>query len=381
MSSSTSNAWPKRLARSTRERKRRRRRTGARPFSRTSLHSSPILTSAVHRPSSRRNIQIACGERICLSESGLLFFYSKHRLWTSLQMSFLLICLFELEYPKEVATSVCEPAAGDKKSERGRGMAAVKSWRSSSGVSPVYLHKHQAQLEGTNGARIGIPQWNSKGRNVRSKGLPTPTDFPKPMVATPLTPATELASVVPPLPTLQPSPLSMPAFPQISSSAQSAQLRRISSRKSRDSLAQKYFRYIFRTECKLSDCKLSSIHKITGVACTLFGKLRSLSHKRCAYRQVELFDLSFEYVDFAYVCFELDSKKKSRISIWSWAWPGRGRGRVFSDKNYRNGSSWGCGRRSINQDSTPACVPFCSGLRRTKESFAMFCMSAKDLAP
>jgi hypothetical protein len=82
-----------------------------------------------------------------------------------------------------------------------------------------------------------------------------------------------------------------------------------------------------------------------------------------------------------YVCFELDSKKKSQMSIWSWERPGRGRERVFSDKNYRNGPLWGCGRRSVNQDSTPACVRFCSGLRRIKESFAMFCMSAKDLAP
>ena len=54
-------------------------------------------------------------------------------------MSVLLICLFELEYPDEVAMSVYEPAAGDKPAERGRGMAAVESWRSSSGVFPVYL--------------------------------------------------------------------------------------------------------------------------------------------------------------------------------------------------------------------------------------------------
>ncbi|KAF2996490.1 hypothetical protein E8E13_005238 [Curvularia kusanoi] len=67
-------------------------------------------------------------------------------------------------------------------------------------------------------------------------GLPTATDFPKPMVATPLTPATEPASVVPPLSTAQPSPLQKPAFPQISGSAQNAQLRRVSSISSEQSV-------------------------------------------------------------------------------------------------------------------------------------------------
>ena len=60
-------------------------------------------------------------------------------------------------------------------------------------------------------------------------GLPTVTDFPKPLVATPLTPATELATAVPPLPVAQPSPLQKQAFPQISGSAQNAQLKRVSS--------------------------------------------------------------------------------------------------------------------------------------------------------
>ena len=62
---------------------------------------------------------------------------------------------------------------------------------------------------------------------------------------------------------------------------------------SRGGQAQAYFQYIFETECQHSGCKLSSIHKITRVACTLFGKLRSLSHKRCAYRQVDFPIFSF----------------------------------------------------------------------------------------
>lgn len=108
-------------------------------------------------------------------------------------------------------------------------------------------------------------------------GLPTPTDFPKPMVATPLTPATELASVVPPLSTAQSSPLQKPAFPQISGSSQSAQLRRISSISSEQSVKSPSASSAASIKSQESPALSSgsSDHSLTSAALTGKSSLRS----------------------------------------------------------------------------------------------------------
>ncbi|KAL1643816.1 hypothetical protein SLS61_009132 [Didymella pomorum] len=107
-------------------------------------------------------------------------------------------------------------------------------------------------------------------------GLPTPTDFPKPLVATPLTPATELATIVPPLP-VQPSPLQKPAFPQISGSAQSAQLKRISSISSDQSVRSPPVSSAasVRSQESPSLSSGSSDHSLTSAALTGKSSLRS----------------------------------------------------------------------------------------------------------
>ncbi|KAF1930315.1 uncharacterized protein M421DRAFT_3392 [Didymella exigua CBS 183.55] len=109
-------------------------------------------------------------------------------------------------------------------------------------------------------------------------GLPTPTDFPKPLVATPLTPATEMATIVPPLP-VQPSPLQKPMFPQISGSAQNAQLRRISSISSDQSAKSPPVSSPASTRSQespsLSLSSGSSDHSLTSAALTGKSSLRS----------------------------------------------------------------------------------------------------------
>lgn len=108
-------------------------------------------------------------------------------------------------------------------------------------------------------------------------GLPTETDFPKPMVATPLTPATELASVVPPLPAAQPSPLQKPVFPQIGGSAQNAQLRRVSSISSEKSAKSPPISSAasVRSQDSPSLSSGSSDHSLTSAALTGKSSLRS----------------------------------------------------------------------------------------------------------
>lgn len=108
-------------------------------------------------------------------------------------------------------------------------------------------------------------------------GLPTPTDFPKPLVATPLTPATELASVVPPLPVVHPSPLQKPAFPQLSGSVQSAQLRRLSSVSSEHSVKSPSVSSVtsIRSQESPSLSSGSSDHSLTSAALTGKSSLRS----------------------------------------------------------------------------------------------------------
>ncbi|KAH6643873.1 hypothetical protein C7974DRAFT_382422 [Boeremia exigua] len=108
-------------------------------------------------------------------------------------------------------------------------------------------------------------------------GLPTATDFPQPLVATPLTPATELSTVVPPLPSAQPSPLQKPAFPQITGSAQSAQLKRVSSISSENSAK---FSPVgsagsVRSQDSPSLSSGSSDHSLTSAALTGKSSLRS----------------------------------------------------------------------------------------------------------
>jgi PAS domain S-box-containing protein len=107
-------------------------------------------------------------------------------------------------------------------------------------------------------------------------GLPTPTDFPKPLVATPLTPATEMATIVPPLPA-QPSPLQKPVFPQISGSAQNAQLKRISSISSDQSARSPPVSSAtsLRSQESPSLSSGSSDHSLTSAALTGRSSLRS----------------------------------------------------------------------------------------------------------
>lgn len=107
-------------------------------------------------------------------------------------------------------------------------------------------------------------------------GLPTPTDFPQPPVATPLTPATEPTSVVPPLP-VAPSPLQKPAFPQISGSAQNAQLKRVSSISSEQSAKSPPASSTASTRSQDSPSLSSgsSDHSLTSAALTGKSSLRS----------------------------------------------------------------------------------------------------------
>ncbi|KAF2625042.1 hypothetical protein BU25DRAFT_121992 [Macroventuria anomochaeta] len=108
-------------------------------------------------------------------------------------------------------------------------------------------------------------------------GLPTPNDFPKPLVATPLTPATELATIVPPLPAVQPSPLQKPVFPQISGSAQNAQLKRMSSISSEQSAKSPPVSSAasIRSQESPSLSSGSSDHSLTSAALTGKSSLRS----------------------------------------------------------------------------------------------------------
>ncbi|KZM25380.1 phosphorelay sensor kinase [Ascochyta rabiei] len=108
-------------------------------------------------------------------------------------------------------------------------------------------------------------------------GLPTPTDFPKPLVATPLTPATELSSIVPPLPVPQPSPYQKPAFPQISGSAQSMKLNRVSSISSEQSVRSPAASSAasIRSQDSPSLSSGSSDHSLTSAALTGKSSLRS----------------------------------------------------------------------------------------------------------
>lgn len=108
-------------------------------------------------------------------------------------------------------------------------------------------------------------------------GLPTATDFPKPLVSTPLTPATELASVVPPLPAAQPSPLQKPAFPQIGGAAQNAQIRRVSSISSEKSAKSPSVSSAtsVRSQESPSLSSGSSDHSLTSAALTGKSSLRS----------------------------------------------------------------------------------------------------------
>lgn len=108
-------------------------------------------------------------------------------------------------------------------------------------------------------------------------GLPTPTDFPKPLVATPLTPAVEISSIVPPLPSAQPSPLQKPVFPQISGSAQNAQLKRVSSISSEQSVKSpnQSSGASIRSQDSPSLSSGSSDHSLTSAALTGKSSLRS----------------------------------------------------------------------------------------------------------
>lgn len=107
-------------------------------------------------------------------------------------------------------------------------------------------------------------------------GLPTPTDFPKPLVATPLTPATELSSMVPPLP-VAPSPLQKPAFPQIGGTAQKAQLKRVSSISSEQSAKSPAASSTasVKSQDSPSLSSGSSDHSLTSAALTGKSSLRS----------------------------------------------------------------------------------------------------------
>jgi PAS domain S-box-containing protein len=109
-------------------------------------------------------------------------------------------------------------------------------------------------------------------------GLPTADDFPKPLVSTPQTPATELSSIVPPLP-VQPSPLQKPAFPQITASAQSAQLKRVSSISSEPSVKSPGTTISSAASLRSQDSPSlssgSSDHSLTSAALTGKSSLRS----------------------------------------------------------------------------------------------------------
>ena len=55
-----------------------------------------------------------------------------------------------------------------------------------------------------------------------------------------------------------------------------------------------------------------------------------------------------------YVCFELDSRKKSKIHIWSWTWPGRGRERFFAISSGQPRSSRAYDKLTLTSKCEPA---------------------------
>ena len=108
-------------------------------------------------------------------------------------------------------------------------------------------------------------------------GLPTPTDFPQPLVSTPLTPATELLTMVPSLPSAQPSPLQRLTLPHIGSAAQNAQLKRVSSISSEQSVKSPVTSSTasIKSQNSPSLSSGSSDHSLTNAALTGKSSLRS----------------------------------------------------------------------------------------------------------